>query len=52
MSEIANFLTKESKCIDKKDSLLSPYNFSTKMIREYVQWIGLLSDSKNGLELL
>ncbi len=32
--------------------LLNPDNFSQKMIREYVSWIGLFSSTKNGLELL
>jgi hypothetical protein len=52
MSELANFLTDESKKIDHPASLFSPYNFSHKMVREYVQWIGLLSSSKDGLKLL
>ena len=32
--------------------LLSPDNFSLKMIREYISWIGLFSTSKPGLEML
>ena len=52
MSELANFLTEETKKMDNPASLFSPYNFSVKMVREYVQWIGLMSSSKDGLKLL
>ena len=40
---------------DQKNSaakLLAPDNFSLKMIREYISWIGLFSTSKPGLEML
>lgn len=32
--------------------LLNFENFQTRMIREYISWIGLFSESKPGLELL
>ena len=33
-------------------SYLGPDNFSQKMIREYISWIGLFSSTKHGLDLL
>lgn len=37
--------------IDNSGDILSYENFSKKMIREYISWIGLFSMTNNGLEL-
>ena len=56
LSEFADLLksvdtSDKSKGIDC-NHLLSYETFSTKMIREYISWIGLFSMTKTGLELL
>ena len=53
-AELGN-LVKPETINDSSNTLsqcLNPDNFSQKMIREYISWIGLFSHSKHGIEFL